>query len=356
MRAAVTRDKTLVLTEIPDPVPLEGQLLVRTLACGICGSDLHALGDPDAFMETTRRSGGTPYDPRDGLVFGHEFAAEILDYGPGTQHTLPVGTAVCGPPIGFGPQGAGIIGYAPMFPGGYGEYMVLSEGLTMAVPNGLDPKVAALTEPFSVAHRAVRRAELGGDEVAVVLGLGPIGLGVVATLAARGHSGPVIAADFSPKRRAMAAGLGATEVLDPAVSSPYDGWSAHGVPATAVERMATELFGGTGRGAVIFECVGVPGMLRQVIDGAPAGGRIMVVGVCMQRDTIEPGVAVAKELDIRGTFGANPDEYRATLYDIAEGRIDAGSIITGEVGLDGVARAFAELAHPDQHAKVVVIP
>jgi threonine dehydrogenase-like Zn-dependent dehydrogenase len=355
MRAAVTKDKTMVVTEVADPEPLEGQLLVRTLACGICGSDLHALDDPDAFMETARRSGGTPYDPRDGLVFGHEFAAEIVAYGPGTQQTLPVGTTVCGPPIGIGPQGAGIIGYAPMFPGGYGEYMILSEGLTMAVPNGLDPKVAAITEPFSVATRAVARSGIGADDPAVVLGLGPIGLGVVAQLKAKGH-GPVIAVDFSPRRRALAEGLGADELIDPAAASPYDRWADLGVPTSTVERMANEMLGVASRSAVVFECVGVPGMLQQVIDGAPAGSTVMVVGVCMQSDRIEPGVAVSKELSIRGTFGAMPNEYAATLNDIAEGRIDAGSIITGTVGLDGVAGAFRDLADPEEHAKIVVIP
>ncbi|MCW2918106.1 MAG: alcohol dehydrogenase [Actinomycetia bacterium] len=355
MRAAITRDKTLIVEQVPDPVPLAGQILVRTLACGICGSDLHALSDPDAFMATTRRSGGTPYDPRDGLVFGHEFAGEIVDHGPDTQRALPVGSIVCGPPIGIGPQGAGIIGYAPMFPGGYGEYMILNEGLTMAVPNGLDPKIAALTEPFSVATRAVGRARLAADDVAIVLGLGPIGLGVVAALKSRGH-GPVIAVDFSPKRRALAEGLGADEVLDPAVASPYDRWTTHGVPTATVERIANEVLGVSSRGSVIFECVGIPGMLQQVIDGAPAGGKVMVVGVCMQSDTIEPGVAVSKELEIIGSFGANPQEYRATLHDIAEGRIDAGSIITGTVGLDGLARAFEELGRPDAHAKIVVDP
>ncbi|MGI8336580.1 zinc-binding dehydrogenase [Actinomadura scrupuli] len=355
MRAAVTRDTTLVVEEVPDPVPLSGQLLVRTLACGVCGSDLHALSDPEAFMDTTRRSGGTPYDPRDGLVFGHEYAGEIVGYGPDTERSLPLGAVVCGPPIGIGPQGAGIVGYAPMFPGGYGEYMILNEGLTMAVPNGLEPKVAALTEPFSVAARAVRRARPAADDVAIVLGLGPIGLGVVAALKARGH-GPVIAVDFSPRRRALAEGLGADEVLDPAVASPYDRWSAHGVPTTTVERIAGELLAVPSRGSVVFECVGVPGMLQQVIEGAPAGGKIVVVGVCMQSDTIEPGVAVSKELEIIGSFGALPEEYGTTLYDIAEGRIDAGSIITGMVGLDGIAGAFEELSRPDDHAKIVVDP
>jgi threonine dehydrogenase-like Zn-dependent dehydrogenase len=355
MRAALTKDKTMVVTEVADPEPLEGQLLVRTLACGICGSDLHALADPDAFMETARRSGGTPYDPRDGLVFGHEFAGEIVAYGPGTQQALPVGTVVCGPPIGIGPQGAGIIGYASMYPGGYGEYMILTEGLTMAVPNGLDPKIAAITEPFSVATRAVERSGIAADDVAVVLGLGPIGLGVVAQLKARGH-GPVIAVDFSPRRRALAEGLGADEVIDPATASPYDRWADLGVPTSTVERMAAELLGTEARSAVVFECVGVPGILQQVIEGAPAGSTIMVVGVCMQSDRIEPGVAVSKELTIRGTFGAMPNEYGATLHDIAEGRIDAGSIITGTVGLDGVAGAFRDLADPEEHAKIVVIP
>lgn len=355
MRAALTHGKTMIVTEVPDPVPLEGQLLVRTLACGICGSDLHALADPDAFMETTRRSGGTPYDPRDGLVFGHEFAGEIVEYGPGTRRALPVGAAVCGPPIGIGPQGAGIIGYAPMFPGGYGEYMILNEGLTMAVPDGLDPKVAAITEPFSVATRAVNRSGIAEDSVAVVLGLGPIGLGVVAALKARGH-GPVLAADFSPRRRALAEGLGADELIDPAAVSPYGRWADLGVPTGTVDRIAAELLGTPAREAVIFECVGVPGVLNQVIDGAPAGSTIMLVGVCMQYDTVEPGVAATKELTLRGTFGAYPAEYGATLNDIAEGRVDAGSIITGTVGLDGVADAFAGLARPDAHAKIVVVP
>ncbi|GAA3195767.1 zinc-binding dehydrogenase [Actinocorallia longicatena] len=355
MRAALTRDKTLVVTEVPDPVPLDGQVLVRTLACGICGSDLHALADPDAFMETSRRSGGIPHDPRDGLVFGHEFSAEILEYGPNTQGTLPVGTKVCGPPIGLGPSGAGIVGYAPMFPGGYGELMVLTEAFVMEIPNGLDPRAAAITEPFAVAHRAVERSRIPDDAVAVVLGLGPIGLGVVATLKARGH-GPVIAVDFSPARRSLAERLGADEVLDPAVASPYDRWAELGIPVSTVESLTHEILGIPTRKAVIFECVGVPGLLQQVIDGAPSGSTVMIVGVCMSDDVIMPGVSAVKELTLKGTFGTNPAQYKAALDDIAEGRIDAGSIISSTVGLDGLAGAFTELASPGAQAKIIVDP
>lgn len=355
MRAAITRDGTLVVEEVPDPVPQAGQVLVRTLACGICGSDLHALDDPEAFMDIMRRTGGTPHDIRDGIVLGHEFAAEVVDYGPGTVRALPVGTTVCGPPIGFGPQGSGIIGYTPAFPGGFGEYMILPEAFTMAVPGGLPAEVAALTEPFSVAARAVRRSGMASGDVAVVLGLGPIGLGVVAVLKAQGH-GPVVAVDFSAERRALAERLGADVLIDPAVESPYDRWSSLGVVTGAMDRMAAEYRGLKVRDAVLFECVGAPGMLDQVVRGAPAGSTVVVVGVCLRPDTVDPGVVAHKELDIRGSFGGSPAEYRQTLRDIADGRIDAGVVITGRTGLDGLADAVAELTGGGRHAKITVDP
>lgn len=355
MRAAVTRGSGLVIEQLPDPVPQSGQVVVRTLACGICGTDLHALDDPAAFMDVMRRSGGTPHDISNGLVLGHEFAAEVVEYGPDTSGALPEGTVVCGPPIGFGPQGAGTIGYTPAFPGGFGEYMILSEMFMMAVPNGLDPKVAALTEPFSVATRAVRRAEMSTGDVAVVLGLGTIGLAIVGMLKARGH-GPVVAVDYSPKRRALAERLGADVLIDPAVDSPYDRWQSLGVVAGTMDRMTAEYRGIRLTDTVIFECVGAPGMLGQVITGAPAGAKIMLVGVCLQPDSIETGVAANKELDIRGSFGGSPAEYKQTLLDIAEGRVDAAAVITGTVGLEGITGAFEDLHKPDEHAKIIVVP
>lgn len=355
MRAAITRAGALVIEEAPDPVPQAGQVLVRTLACGICGSDLHALEDPGAFADVVRRSGGTPCDIANGVVLGHEFAAEIVDYGPSTARALPTGTVVCGPPIGFGPQGTGIIGYTPAFPGGFGEYMILSEAFTLPVPNGLDPPTAALTEPFSVAARAVRRAEPAPGAVSMVIGLGPVGLGIVAVLKAKGH-GPVVAVDFSPTRRALAAKLGADLLIDPAVESPYGRWTSLGVITGTMDRMAAEYRGLKPPEAVVFECVGSPGMLSRVVEGAPAASKIVLVGVCLRPDTVEPGLVANKELDIRGSFGGSPVEYRQTLRDIAEGRIDAGVIITGTTGLSSLADAVAELREPDRHAKIVVDP
>lgn len=107
---------------------------------------------------------------------------------------------------------------------------------------------------------------------------------------------------------------------------------------------------------VIFECVGVPGLLQQLIDGAPLLSRVVVAGVCMQVDRIEPALAVHKEIDLRFVFGHSPLEFRDTLHMIADGKVDCAPLITGVVGLDGVADAFAALRDPEQHAKILIDP
>jgi threonine dehydrogenase-like Zn-dependent dehydrogenase len=354
MRAAITRAGRLSVEDVPAPAPQLGQVLVRTLACGICGSDLHALAEPDLFTDVLRRAGGTPHNIGDGIVLGHEYAAEIVDYGPDTVRALPIGSAVCGPPIAFGPQGTGIIGYTPDFPGGFGEYMIWPEAFTMAIPNGLAPEVAALTEPFAVAARAVRRAGLAAGDVAMVLGLGAIGLGVVAVLKARGHS-PVVGVDFSPTRRRLAELLGADLLIDPAEQAPYECWDSVGVLTGTMDRMAAEYRGIKVTDAALFECVGSPGMFNQVVNGAPAAAKVVLVGVCLTPDAVDLDLLTHKELDVRGSFGCSPTEYRQTLLDIGEGRVEAAAIITGTTSIGGLPRVIAELGGSNDHGKIVVV-
>ena len=91
----------------------------------------------------------------------------------------------------------------------------------MPVPNGLAPDVAALTEPMAVAWHAVRRGEVGKRDVAIVIGCGPVGLGVILMLKAKGVR-TVVASDFSPGRRALADGAAApTSSSTPRDDSPY---------------------------------------------------------------------------------------------------------------------------------------
>src|SRR5262245_12779548 len=128
MRAAVMRDRALVVADVPVPEPGPGEVLVRTLACGICGSDLHALKHAEQFVETSRRAGNAfVMDLARDVVMGHEFCAEIADHGPGTGRALPVGTRVTSRPVLMRPTGPQTIGYSNDHPGGYGEFMRLTE-------------------------------------------------------------------------------------------------------------------------------------------------------------------------------------------------------------------------------------
>lgn len=357
MRAAVMRNQRLVVDTIPQPEPQVGEVLVKTLACGICGSDLHTLKHAPQMMDAMRRTGAPMVmDTARDVVMGHEFCAEIVDHGPGSMKMLPVGTRVCSMPLSLRPTGLVTIGYSNDAPGGYGEYMVLSEMLLLQVPNGLSTAHAALTEPMAVGWHAVQKANLTTDDVPLVIGCGPIGLAVIAALKIRGV-GPIIAADFSPARRKLADAMGADVVVDPRETSPYTSWSeAALLPDPPTPPPGFELLMQPYRPGVIFECVGVPGVVQQILEGAPRGARIVVVGVCMEVDKFEPIFAINKEINLQFVLGYAPDEFATTLFHLAEGRIAADALITGSVGVDGVAGAFTELTDPERHAKILVEP
>src|SRR5581483_9753245 len=107
---------------------------------------------------------------------------------------------------------------------------------------------------------------------------------------------------------------------------------------------------------VVFECVGVPGMIDRLVADAPISSRVVVVGVCMEPDRIRPVMAINKEIDLRFVLGYTPLDFRDALHLLAEGKVNASPIVTGEVGLGGVDGAFAALADPEQHAKILVDP
>jgi len=353
-RGAGSSGSVIDVAELADPTPGSGHVLVRSLACGICGSDLHAADDLDHFVELSSRAGmPSALDLDQGLVFGHEFCAEIVDHGPDTAGSLPVGTRVCCVPTILGPTGPEAIGYSNQFPGGLAELMVLQEVLLLPVPDGLATEAAALTEPLAVGEHAVAVADLRGGEVCLVVGCGPVGLAVISALKARGV-GPVLAADFSPTRRRLAELVGADEAIDPAASSPYTRWADLGVAGDLMERAVREMFGASFTEAVIFEAVGAPGVLQTIIDGAPPRARVVVVGVCMQTDHIEPFDAVVKQLELRFAFAYTPAEFAATLDRLATGVPGMEALVTDVVGLDGVAAAFTALRRPDEHGKVLV--
>ena len=358
MRAAVMRHNQLTVEDLPVPEPGPGEVLVKTLACGICGSDLHALKHTRELVEGAQRSGG-PFimDLEREVVMGHEFCAEIVDYGPDTQRSLGSGTRVCAMPIMIRGTSLETIGYSNNHPGGYGEYMRLAVPLLLPVPDGLSTEHAALTEPMAVGVHAVAKARLEADDVPLVIGCGPVGLAVIAALKLAGVA-PIVAADYSARRRELALAMGAHVVVDPGIDSPFSSWREAAVwrDTARTPKLPPWVPGPALRPAVIFECVGVPGVIEQIMVGAPSGARVVVVGVCMQRDGFEPMFGINKELNLQFVLGYTREEFAATLAHIAAGELPVAPLITGKVGVEGVAAAFAALASPDTHAKILVEP
>jgi threonine dehydrogenase-like Zn-dependent dehydrogenase len=346
----------LEVDDIDAPVPGKGQVLVRSLVCGICGSDLHALHHLEHMFDVM-----APPDKKPGAekklgktVFGHQFCAEIVDYGTGTNRKLPVGSAVVSMPYASGPNGIEQLGYSQNLPGGFAEYMVLDEGLLLPVPNGLSAEEAAMVEPIAVGEHAVNAARFTSKSAAMVIGCGQIGLSVIATLKSRGF-GPVIAVDFSERRRKVAEKLGADIIIDPSKESPHARWTDFNVPAT-LQDLAIARYMGDPADAIIFECVGKKGLMQKLMQEAPPASQFVVVGVCMETDYFEPVIAAAKELSLRFVIAYNMQEFANTLTTISEGRIDAAAMISNTVGLSGVADAFDRMKDAELEVTVLVDP
>lgn len=378
MRAVSCKDGQLAVVERPAPRPGKGQVLIDVTRCGICGSDLHAREHPDELADVMAQAG---YDgfmrAHHDVVFGHEFAGTVAEYGPGCAERVPGGAPVVALPLRRSDGALHAIGLSAMAPGGYAEQTVVEESLMFPVPNGLPADMQALTEPMAIGWHAVRRGELTRRTTAIVIGCGPIGLAVICMLKAQGVE-HVIASDLSPGRRALASACGASVVVDPLVDSPYASASEHGhlvsVPAAAelalgsMQKLrrarlpwqhvwrALDKAGVKPKAPVIFECVGVPGILDAIITQAPLYARVVVVGVCVRPDTIRPAMAVNKEIEMRFVVGYTPLEFYDTLHMLARGKVNAAPLLTSTVGLDGVQAAFDALAGSERQAKILIDP
>ncbi|MFN0147914.1 MAG: zinc-binding dehydrogenase [Dehalococcoidia bacterium] len=357
----VLKDKELTVRDIPVPKVGDGQVLARVLACGICGSDLHAAKYMEDMQETAKASRRNAWYDRDmsgGIVMGHEFVAEVVEAGPGAEQWKP-GMRVTSMPVlvsQASPTGFLSIGYSPEIPGAYSEYILMSSAMILPVADHVSNTIAATTEPCAVGLHAVREAKIKPDESILVMGAGPIGLMTLLWLKAEGV-GFVAVSDPSPERRALAKQLGADAVFNP-------------LEVDLVEELSKALFHPTPRHPedlsygggpvlaapdVVFECVGVPGTLHQAMELVQIRGRVIVVGVCMQEDTITPLLGINKQLTMQFVLGYTAPEYAEALQAFADGKIDTAPLVTRTVTIDELPATFAALADP-KDCKVIVVP
>ncbi|MEO5843186.1 MAG: alcohol dehydrogenase catalytic domain-containing protein [Acidimicrobiales bacterium] len=337
MRAAVLNEqKSFDIVDHPDPTPGATDLVLRVEACGICGSDLKAAP-------------GMPV----GLIMGHEFCGEIVAVGRDAVGSWKVGDRVASLPlIGCGAclaclqgdvvhcaRGADAIGVGGSS-GAYAEFIKVGSHETFHLPESFARGDGALVEPLAVGLHAVDRAQLQRGDNVLIIGGGPVGMAV--TLWAR-HFGAreIIVSDPVAARRDQCGQLGATGGIDPSA-----GETARDAFQRKVGRLAD----------VVFECVGVPGMVQASIDGAVVHGKVVIVGVCSKPDTFVPIGALMKELTMHFVIYYRSADYRYTIDMLHTGRIDALPMVSDRIGLDAFPAMFEALKHPTTQCKVLVVP
>ena len=351
MRAAVLRGGKVEARTIGDPIPGRGQILVRSLACGICASDLHFMDHPEAGIDDD--SGMSTYDQDVDIVMGHEYCAEVVDYGPGSERRFPIGTRVSSLPVLTTVAGRKIIGQNPESPGGFGEYMLLSEAIVRDVKSDLPSEVVCIADAISVGWSAASRAQVTAREVPLIIGCGAVALSTIAQLKRLGV-GPIVAADFVASRRATALAMGADLVIDPAECSPFQAWRdvAQGSPDAVQDMLAMAAL----PGCVVFECVGVPGVLDSIVKGCERGTRIFSMGGPPEGDHVHTLTAKRKGLNIQ--FGGGPlmEHWDEAFEAVCSGSLDVTPLLGQTVGLDEVADALDASRDANGPARIIVVP
>jgi threonine dehydrogenase-like Zn-dependent dehydrogenase len=307
----------------------------------MCASDAHFLHAGQNIITLSRKFGG-PYAALDlarPFVPGHEYVGEVVDYGPGSKRTVKPGRKVTSVPIMRQSGAHAVVGFSHDCPGGFGEYMLLDEDMIMEVPAELDDDRAAMTEPLAVGLEHARRGRPTGDDVALVVGCGAIGLGVIAGLKILGVA-PIIAADFHASRREIARLMGAHIAVDPREVSPYE-------PIPDL---------GSRRPTIIYECVGLPGLLQKIIESAAFDSRIVMGGYCMEAEQLYVFAAQNKRLTVHFAGGEEPQDMQLALRSIADGSIDITPWLGARIGLSGVGQALGEMSGPQAPVRTVVDP
>jgi threonine dehydrogenase-like Zn-dependent dehydrogenase len=353
MKAMVLRDGRFALEQLADPAPAPGEMLVRPLLCGVCGSDLHAKDHADHLCDLLHRAGFRGFmDPTQSVVMGHEFCCELIE----PAGVFAAGQRVVGLPFITGGQGIELIGYSNRYNGAFAEAMLLDPALCHAVPDHVPTDIAALAEPLSVAVHAVAEAHADRDCAFAVVGCGPVGLFVIARLRALGL-GPILAIEPNAARRAMAERMGADIVMAPGDAAGDQWWTALGLPIGMSDAMAVAAEAKQRSRAVLFDCVGKPGMLMTLAKTAPTGATIVVVGNCMETDAIEPAFLLQKGLTLRFVFAYSPAEFSDAFAMIVADPDRLAPMVTGHVGLTQIDDAFAALTSGDaSQVKILVSP
>jgi (R,R)-butanediol dehydrogenase / meso-butanediol dehydrogenase / diacetyl reductase len=334
MKVAVyKRLNEMAVIDVPKPRAAAGEVVLKVHACGICGSDLHAV------------QYGLGLQPNS--IMGHEFCGEVHEVGSGVSG-YRIGDRVAALPfemcgkcnrcrrgmaihcINLKALGLG------QLPGAYAEFVACGANTLFKLPDSMSSRDGALVEPLAVGLHAVKRSGLGPGATALVMGAGPIGLAVLTW--AKGKGARVVVSEIAEGRADLARQLGADVVVNPKAADPV--------------ASIRELTGHSPD--LIFECIGVKGTLSNAVEMIGPRGQIVVVGVCMENDHLVPLICIMKEVSLDFVLGYDPADFDETIEAIASGRIKPQPMVTDVIAIDEVPEMFAALRKPGARAKVLV--
>lgn len=329
------------LDEVEDPRPPgPGEVLLRPLWCGICGTDVEEYRSGPLFIPS-----GEPH-PLTGrsapITLGHEFSGEVLDVGPGVERLRP-GDRVAADTLIFCGECywckrhqvtlcERLAALGLMTDGGLASLCNAPERTLLPIPEGISDEAGALAETLAVAVRALRRGRFAVGESVVVVGAGAVGLMALQAAIAGGAS-KVSVVELLPERRRLAVSLGADEVYAPDEAD-----------------LAADL---------VVECSGSTAAINTAVGSARKGGRVVLVGIYGRAGTLDFLEVVGTEKEVIGSFSHVYDEdFTSAVSLLGRGAVRAEPLVSDRVPLsraldDGLLPLMRE---PERHLKILIQP
>lgn len=331
--------KKVELVDIPEPTPINNQVKIKIKWAGLCGSDVNMYAY------------GSPYPAH---VIGHEMSGEVVELGPECT-TLKVGDRVAPEPVvGCGKCPSCLsgkpnlcrLGYAPgLFDdnGAFSDFIVFPESGCHIIPENVSYESAACVEPLAVGYHTLKPANFKAGDSVVVTGAGPIGLGAIAALKAKGAK-QVIVLQRKSLRQQFALEFGADIVIDPNEED--------------AAKKIMELTDGNGADCCI-ETTGAQSCFDICLAATKPAGTVCVVSMWHAPASLDMNSIVGTEIAVVGSLGYNGTDYADVLDMIARGVIDTSKFVTKKIALeDTVTEGLETMLGPDKKkmVKILVTP
>jgi L-iditol 2-dehydrogenase len=327
------------LTEMPKPSPGSGEVLLKSVAVGICGSDVHGF---------TGESGRRKPD----MIMGHEAVGQVVELGPDVTQ-LKVGDWVavyniraCGKCRFCQAEQEQLCPDKKMLGvnagkwGAMAEFFAFPESGLFKLDPSIDPAIGLLTEPIAVGLHAIGRMQPKADDVLAIVGGGTIGIGLAIALKARGIK-KYFALDKVPEKLELIRSFGATPI------------HVEKEDALAVIREATDGGGADG----VFEAVGAAATVRTAYDLCALGGKLVLIGNLAQEFTLPLQGVTSNETNIHGSYGFTRSDFAAAVELISDKSIPLHQLITGSCTLEETPDVMTKMAKGELAAiKMVIKP